>query len=210
MALSKAGLNKALKKFQPMKDAGKTVEEITTEISIDENGYEPDEVKQLLEALGFEEEKPEPKPAPNLSASTGTKPPELPALENQSQSSDLASILAGIDYKNLKGETFKKYVQLVGDRSFVEINDEGKAVPVVGKLQQNDSFDFEQYRAKPIFKDRFPGMEGTPRDYVGIEIIRDKPEHTSRIPVSVALEFNAQILNQHSRAGHGRYYLLKK
>jgi len=192
-----------------MKDAGKTVEEIATEISIDENGYEPEEVKQLLEALGFEEETTETK-QPATPAATGTKPPELPAVENQSQGSDLASILSGIDYKNLKGETFKKYVQLVGDRSFVEINDEGKAVPVVGKLQQNDSYDFEQYRAKPIFKDRFPGMEGTPRDYVGIEIIRDKPEHTSRIPVSVALEFNAQILNQHSRAGHGKYYLLKK
>lgn len=204
MALSKAGLKKALAKYQPLKDAGKTVEEITTELQVDENGYEEDDIKQILEGLGLGE----------ASGDNGQAPPTPPVLGNEGEEikeENPLAVLDSIDYKNLKGDNFKKYVELVGDRSYSTIDEEtGKEIPVVGKLRQDQSFDFQQFRAKPVFKDRFPGMENTPKDFVGIEIVRDAPEHTTRIPVHVALEFNAQILNQHSRAGHGRYYLLKK
>jgi hypothetical protein len=58
-------------------------------------------------------------------------------------------------------------------------------------------------------QERFPGMENSPWDYVGLTA-EGKPLHTTRIPVKTALEFNRQILNAHSRAGHGKYYFLKK
>lgn len=197
MALSKAGLNKALKKYQPMLSAGKSIDEITTELQVDENGYDQDEIQQILKELDPASGTPPPPPPPP--PGTGTKGPD-----------ELAE-LASIDYKNLKGEQFKKYVELVGDRSYRTVNDEtGEELPVVGKLRQDKSYEFEQYRAVPIFKSRFPGIKDSPMDFIGVELLRDKPEHTTKIPVSVALEFNAQILNQHSRAGHGKYYLLKK
>lgn len=230
MALSKAGLTKALKKYKPMQEQGKTVDEITTELQVDHNGYAEDEVKQILDALGIDssdaatdfndgntplepsaENEQESKKTIQLPDHVSEKLQEASrSVGNYNQAQDLASILAGIDYKNLVGDNFKKYVELVGDRSFMVTDDRGKQKPIVGKLRQDQSYDFEQYRVKPVRKERFPGMKDSPWDFIGIEITKDKPEHTTRIPVSIALEFNAQILNAHSVAGHGKYYLLKK
>jgi hypothetical protein len=58
-------------------------------------------------------------------------------------------------------------------------------------------------------QERFPGMKDSPWDYVGL-IAEGKTLHTTRIPLKTALEHNRQILNAHSRAGHGKYYFLKK
>lgn len=117
--------------------------------------------------------------------------------------------LSGIDYRNLRGEVFKKYVELVGDRSY-KFLDDGEEKEVRGKLLENDHYVFELYKVKPIRRPRYVGVEGTPVDYVGLEITSDKPIHTTSISVKMALELNSQILNAHSIAGHGRYYLLKK
>jgi hypothetical protein len=118
--------------------------------------------------------------------------------------------LSGFDYENLTGESFKEYVRLVGDRSYAERNDEGKYVPVNGELLQQDKYDFVLLPAVPVMVERFPGMKETPIDYVGIKAKTTKPIHKTRIPVATALEYNAQIVNQHSRAGHGKYYFLAK
>lgn len=119
--------------------------------------------------------------------------------------------LSGFDYKKLNGDSFKKYVALVGDRSYTEFNAEsGEEKPINGKLSLDDSYDFQLFRCKPVRKQRFPGVQGTPWDYVGLELVRDTPDHASRMTVRHALEFNAQIMNAHSMAGHGKYYLLKK
>jgi hypothetical protein len=117
--------------------------------------------------------------------------------------------LTGFNYQDLTGESFKEYVGLVGDRSYVEFID-GKATPVNGSLLQHDQFDFVLLPAIPVMVPRFPGMKDTPYDFVGIKAKTLTPIHTTRIPVKVALEYNAQIVNQHSRAGHGKYYFLAK
>jgi hypothetical protein len=114
------------------------------------------------------------------------------------------------NYESLTGENFKEYVRLVGDRSYTERNDEGKYVPVNGSLLQNDKYDFILLPAVPVMVERFPGMKDTPIDYIGIKAKTLTPIHRTRIPVSTALEYNAQIVNQHSRAGHGKYYFLAK
>lgn len=134
-----------------------------------------------------------------------TKEPESVANISPNSKLDVGSI----DYKNLKGAEFEKYVSIVGDRTFIKIED-GKAVPIVGQLKENDSYDFELYKAKPILKPRYVGVPNSPQDLVGLELVSIKPELTTRIQVKIALLHNAQILNAHSRAGHGKYYLLKK
>jgi hypothetical protein len=116
--------------------------------------------------------------------------------------------LAQFNYDELTGDSFKEYVRLAGDHSAMEIVS-GEEVPMRGSLQENQSFDFVLLKAKPVMQARFPGMKDTPFDYVGIRA-EGKPLHTTRIPVKTALEFNRQILNAHSRAGHGKYYFLKK
>jgi hypothetical protein len=117
--------------------------------------------------------------------------------------------LSGFNYEDLTGQSFKDYVALVGDHSAMEIID-GVDVPMRGELQQNKSYDFVLLKAVPVMVARFPGMKDTPYDYVGIKVKEPKPIHTTRITVKTALEHNRQILNAHSRAGHGKYYFLKK
>lgn len=116
--------------------------------------------------------------------------------------------LTQFSYEELAGESFKDYVRMVGDHSAMEIV-EGREVPIRGSLQENKSFDFVLLKVKPVMVARFPGMKDTPYDYVGLRA-EGKPLHTTRIPIKTALEFNRQILNAHSRAGHGKYYFLKK
>lgn len=130
---------------------------------------------------------------------------------DEEEKDDDAIDLSQFDYKNLVGSNFKKYVELVGDRSYREFDAEtGEEKPVVGKLKENDHYDFQQFRVDVVMKTRFPGVKDSPQDFIGIRVKNDKPEHTSRISIKTAHELNAQILNAHSRAGHGRYYLLKK
>lgn len=117
--------------------------------------------------------------------------------------------LSGFNYEDLTGDSFKEYVRMVGDHSAIEIVN-GEEVPIHGSLQENKSYDFVLMKAVPVMQARFPGMKDTPFDYVGIKVKENKPVHTTRITVKTALEHNRQILNAHSRAGHGKYYFLKK
>jgi len=181
---------KAAAKFGGLMKEGKTKEEVT--VLMKEEEFTDEEMEEIFTAIS------EPIKVNNLKVSEEKKPSPNDALD-----------LSGFEYKILKDAKFKEYVELVGDRSFVEIVD-GMEVPVRGSLLENDSYDFDLYKAKPLRKDRFPGMKDTPKDYVGIEIINDTPVHTTRMTVKTMLELNGQILNQHSIAGHGKYYLLKK
>lgn len=219
--LHKNTLTAALKKFLPIA-AGKSDEEVLTEIKLDAKGYDDDEANEILAAIreqvtevkGTEagDKVIEAKTSIELPADVAAKLTDAArSVGEYNKMQDTVSILAGIDYGNLKGEAFKKYVSLVGDRSFVVLDEEtGQEKQVVGQLRQDQELVFEQYRAKPVRRPRYIGVKDSPIDFVGIELVNTKPEHTTKIPVKVALEFNAQILNQHSIAGHGRYYLLAK
>jgi hypothetical protein len=105
------------------------------------------------------------------------------------------------DYNNLTGEEFKRYNELLES-----------LCPVLGiKEHTFKSFDFELYRAKPIFKERFPGLPNTPRDFIGIELIEDKqPLFKTRITIRNARDLNSQIINANHNSRWGKYYLLKK
>jgi hypothetical protein len=130
---------------------------------------------------------------------------------NQPKQDDDAIDLSGFDYKNLVGANFKKYVELVGDRSYREFDAEtGEEKPVVGRLKENDHYEFQLFKVDVVMKVRFPGIKDSPLDFIGLRTKTDRPEHTTKIPIRTAHELNAQILNAHSRAGHGKYYLLKK
>jgi hypothetical protein len=71
-------------------------------------------------------------------------------------------------------------------------------------------YDFELYAVRPVRVERYPGLKDSPVDFVGLTLRNTTPEHKTRIPVKIAKEYNGQILNQHSIAGHGKYYLLAK
>lgn len=133
------------------------------------------------------------------------------AKRNQNDATETELDLSDFDYHNLTGDKFKKYVELAGDRSYRVVDKEtGEETPIVGDLKENDIYTFVLHKVDVVMKPRFPGVKDTPMDFNGIKIKTDKPEHTTRIPVKTAHELNAQILNAHSRAGHGKYYLLKK
>lgn len=224
MALHHTQLKAAVKKYQPLIDSGKSIEDVTTEINLDEKGYTPTEAQEIVAALQLSqggekttEETTDNSNDTNQESPIQDPPPPPPTLSPDNgtsasgESTEAGLGLEKFDYKNLKGKSFKEYVELVGDRSYVTVDEEtGKEIPVVGQLKQDAEYDFEQYRAKPVFKMRFAGVPNTPMDFNGIELVKDAPEHTTRISVGTALELNSQILNGHSRAGHGRYYLLAK
>jgi hypothetical protein len=141
-----------------------------------------------------------------LSDQGGTNAPEKPK-HNPNDGLDLE----GFNYKDLTGGSFKKYVELVGDRSAVfEWDERGNPIPITSKLRQDDHYDFVLMRVDVVRKVRFPGVKDSPVDYVGLRVKDDTPIHTSRISVATALEYNAQIVNAHGIAGHGKYYFLKK
>ncbi|MDN3658922.1 hypothetical protein QWZ08_24980 [Ferruginibacter paludis] len=118
-----------------------------------------------------------------------------------------AIIKNDIDYANLVGPEFKRYLDLLES-----LDPERGHGPHTGHC-----FQFELYRAKPIRKVRFEGMEGSPMDFIGIMLKtmgeRDRfepPIVTTSITIRTARELNSQIVNAHGIAGHGTYYLLKK
>ena len=175
---------------------------------LEKQEFTNEEIAEVLEEL---------KIVRSINTGTDVTPPEPTAPSNLAgapvNSPNAKLDLSGFRYKNERGqftgEDFKRYVELVGDRSYLEITDEGEK-PVYGQLKLDDQYDFVLFKAKPIRKARYVGIKDSPIDYVGIEIVNDQPIHTSRMSIKSVLEFNAQILNQHSIAGHGKYYLLKK
>lgn len=207
----------AVTKYSPLKTAGAERKEISTTIQKEIKGISAADLKSILDQIfaadasntAANASSPTP-PAKKGGGSGGEKLPKKNTAANASSPND-ALDLKGFNYKNLTGASFRKYVELVGDRGFVEIDEEtGKPIPVPGSLPQDGMFDFVQMKARPIIKDRFPGMPDTPKDYVGLQTIDDTPIHQSRMAIKQAHELNAQILNQHSIAGHGKYYFLKK
>lgn len=184
----------AVTKYAELHKNGATKEELVDALSSDEKEYTTEEVAEIYQALvetnsdatGTKPPDPGTKTSDNV-----TKPPPLPTKIASVNPNDNLG-LANFDYKNLRDGEWSKYQELVD------------SLPLYGQ------YDFHLFRAKPLFRDRYPGIKDSPVDMVGIEIKNDTPEHRTRVSVMVAKEFNGQILNQHSRAGHGKYYLLAK
>lgn len=176
-------------------------------LKTDESNYTEDEITAISEAV-----------VETDPAGTGNTPPVIEEnAGGEAEANEKPKVTEKIDlsefnYKNLTGESFEKYVDIVGDRSVTVIDKEtGKeSLGRSGKLQENENFTFELYKVESVMKVRFPGVKDSPSDFVGVKVKDDKPIQTTKIPIKVAHELNSQILNAHSRAGNGRYYLLKK
>lgn len=204
----------AVKRYDSIKKQGATKEELADLLKKDPKKYSAkDQAAILAEVLKDNTEA----GSNNGNGNPPPPPPPPPAAEKKKKTADRAPSpnddldLSGFDYSKLTGKKFKEYVELVGDRSFEFFDaEEGKVHKIQGQLEEQKSYDFECYRAQPVFKERFPGMKDSPFDFIGITLKNTTPEHTTRTSVKNVHELNSQILNQHSRAGHGRYYLLKK
>lgn len=219
----------ALKNFATAVKTG-TKEEVTDLLKSDAKKYSAAEQKEILAALYPAAAKaPVVKLAPPDTNTTTTSngpgnnppPPDLtqqapPAPKKNKAAGTGANpsveeFLAGIDYTALTGKMFKTYVEMVGDRCVMVVDDEtGEEKALVGKLLLNEEFVFEQFRVTPLRKIRYAGVKDSPMDFVGLKIKDSTPVHTSKMNLKTALELNAQILNMAGLAGHGKYYLLKK
>jgi hypothetical protein len=186
----------AVRKLNESLQKNMSIEEAIVLLKQDEAKYTEEEINEISDSFTV------------VDGSTDLpQPEEIKAPVKPNGKLDLSKF----DYKNLTGESFKDYVHLVGDRSYVEVDrEEGTEKPVVGQLKANDMYDFQLHKVDVVMKVRFPGVAGSPSDFNGIKVKSETPELITRIPVKTALELNAQIMNAHSRAGHGKYYLLKK
>lgn len=117
---------------------------------------------------------------------TEEKLPEAPKLPNDNLD------LKDFDYDNLTGESFKKYQELVNS------------------LQGHENRDFVQYMASGVFNTILNDNADKEVVLVGIKINNIKPVNFTRVPVNVARNLNAQIMDRNNPASNSRYYLLKK
>jgi len=111
---------------------------------------------------------------------------QKPALPNDNLD------LSGFDYDNLTGESFVEYDKLVNS------------------LNGFENRDFVQYLANGVFKTILDDNADKKIILVGIKINNIKPVNQTRIPVNIARNLNAQIMDRNNPASNSRYYLLKK
>jgi hypothetical protein len=179
---------KAVKKYAALLEDGHTRAEI--ENLLIEEEYTSEERMEIFEGIDDHLEK-----ITNGKIEPGGYDPANPnsIIEND------------FNYNNLTGEEFKRYETILE-----------KLCPVQGIEEHTFKlFDFELYHAKPLFKQRFEGMDGSPVDFIGIKLKTvginfEPPISPTRISIHSVRTLNEQIKNTHSRAGYGKYYLLKK
>lgn len=100
--------------------------------------------------------------------------------------------LSGFDYDNLTGESWEKYEKLVNS------------------LPGHENRDFVQYMASGVFKTILDDNADKKIILTGIRINNIKPVNYTRIPVNMARNMNAQIMDRNNPPSNSRYYLLKK
>lgn len=119
--------------------------------------------------------------------------PKKEATKKQNPNDSLD--LSGFDYDNLNGESFEKYLELVNS------------------LSVHENRDFVQHMATGVFDKVLDKNAAEPRYMdvlVGIKINNTKPVNITRIPVGMARNLNAQIMDKNNPASNSRYFLLKK
>lgn len=180
------------RKKKAQKVVGKETDKLKIVDLLTAQGFSNEEIFEFTESMGL--------------PSTGK------GLAPASTSPNASLDLSRFNYEEeIKGSDFKEYIELVGDRAAAfEWDDFGNPLPVRGKLQLGELYDFELYRVEVLRAVRYKGVKDSPIDWIGIRVKDRKPVHSTRISVATAIEYNAQILNAHSIAGHGKYYLLKK
>ncbi len=188
MALHHTQKKSAVGKYTAEKEQGKTREEISQLLALDEKGYAAEDIEEILAALFADDSDSNPDeqknslPVGQSSANNVDTSSQAPVEPEKEKKLDLGQF----NYKGLTGENFKRYEEFVN------------------QLMLHDHYTFEVYKVEPVILDRYPGLEGTPKDFSGIRIVNDTPIHKTHITVKIAKEMNAQVRNT------GRYYLLKK
>jgi hypothetical protein len=105
---------------------------------------------------------------------------------------EIVSQLSGLNYNNLRGEDFETYTE------------------VEKTLLHQDAYYFEVYKVAPVLEKIFDKDLNKVDKLVGIQLKNSTPIYTTKVEVKHALEMNRQIMSEPSRAGLGRYFLLKK
>lgn len=125
---------------------------------------------------------------------TQTAPPVIEKAHEEKRSISIVQTrnadldLSEFDYNNLNGESFKEYLKLID------------SLPI------NKLFDFGFFKADAIIVERYPGLKDTPKDFVGIKLLEDRPLKETAISSKHAKDLNAEGMVRMNR----RYYLLKK
>lgn len=114
------------------------------------------------------------------------------AVKTVSPNDKIAHQLKQFDYENLTGEEWDKYSKLVAS------------------LSGHENFDFVQYMASGKFQKKQDENLHIYDALVGIVINNIKPLNTTRVPMKVARDLNAQIYNRENPPSNSRYFLLKK
>ncbi|MDB5280702.1 MAG: hypothetical protein JWR61_5657 [Ferruginibacter sp.] len=182
---------KAVTKYRNLLNEGATNENITA--LMDEEEFTVEDKAEIFAAIA------EPVKSEQRLSTNGEK-----VFDPQNPNSIINN---DFDYANLVGDEFKRYL------AELEALD-----PSLGfGPHSNDTFWFDKYMAKPVRKVRFEGMDGSPVDFIGIQLrsLGDKTRYeppivSTRISIKNARTLNEQIVNAHAIAGYGNYYLLKK
>lgn len=187
--------------------AGSEKDPVKAQEVLSANEFSNEEVAEVIEAIA----------APDFvnteaapPASNGSIKPAEPAEKPKSMNADLN--LSEFNYAGrFVGKPFQEYCTMVGDQNLAIYDyEEGKVRTFPGTILKDQLRDFQAFKVRPITRERFPGMDKTPVDFIGIEFRDQTPVMTTRISVQQALNLNAQVVNAHGMAGHGIYYLLKK
>lgn len=191
------------------------------------NGLSKPDQAEINEAIETAAKGVQQAPPPDLGqAAQGNQPPP-PDQQNQQQApppiqNGTASPfnpdnpdLTEFNYHNddgFRGKSFKKY--------FLEL---------MPKLNPHKKYQFEEYQIKAIRVDRFPGSNESPKDIIGVKILKTTPIKTTFMEARMAAQMNgvdvqvylnsegdkvptiagAHFFNGMSNA-EGRIYLLKK
>lgn len=119
---------------------------------------------------------------------------------------DIADKLAAIDYRNLTGDNWGKYLDITEG----ELPQGKKLAQRVGGLATNTLYDYVGYRCAAIKEELYEGVKDTPLIITGITLkTPDAPEIKTRITAGRAKLLNDQLPN-FTVVNSGIYYLITK
>jgi hypothetical protein len=154
------------KKYQGLKEAGMTAEELKAEMLTNE--ISEADADQFIAEIYATAQDDAGNPAPEKEKATA---PVAKAAEVAQPTAPQ------FNYKALEGKHYDEYQAYIASLPLFELRT------------------FQCFKAEEVKKERFQGMPGSPWDVVGIRIVNDTPLHTSKINVKTANELNAQLPN---------------
>jgi len=183
--MNKISLNAAVKRFTPLIE-GKKEDEIREMILSDDKKFTQLETDEIYAAI----------------CTQFNKPKEAAKEVVKISPNDELDLSFLSDYSQLNAIP---YVDEDGEGNIKASDDYKKYIELVDKLPLQKMFDFHQFNGRNQLRTTKSGKLLP----VGVVIFKDKPINTTRIPVWMAKEYNAQI-DPTNPDTNTRYFLLKK